>query len=236
MNTFFYKLFLGKPEFNIKLEHTAYRNQWKNLKNVWNNEKHHDIGFEKILRLFLILVQFIFPGLLIRDVFGKMGLAYKNLAIEVYVLMKVLIPLILLFTGLYKHVFFVVISSLFLFETICYVATLIFVSDAFAKPRSYRRSVLLLFLNYLEMVFVFAVIYGGLDLLCDKATKVNDFLYFSFVTSATIGFGDVFPTTDMGKTLVGVQSILFLVFIALFLNFFSSRVDAKDYFDDEGKC
>lgn len=225
------KLLFGRPEENIQLNHTSIVNQRKNLKKVWDNEKHNDIGLEKILRLFLVAIQFAFPGIYIRDKYGKRGLTYKNLAVESYVAIKTILPLICLITGIYTNIFIVLLITYLLCETILYVATLIFVSDIFAKPRSYRRSVLLLYFNYLEIVFAFAVIYGGLDLLSENANSVIDFIYFSFVTSATIGYGDIYPTTDLGKVVVGFHSIVFLVFIVLFLNFFSSKVEDKDYFD-----
>lgn len=225
------KLFFGRPEENIQLDHTSIVNQRKNLRKVWDNEMHNDIGLEKMLRLFLVAIQFAFPGIYIRDKFGKHGLTYKNLAVESYVFLKTLLPLIFLITGLYTNILFVIITAYLLCETILYVATLIFVSDIFAKPRSYRRSVLLLYFNYLEIVLAFAVIYGGLDLLSENADSIIDYIYFSFITSSTIGYGDIYPITDLGKVVVGFQSIVFLIFIVLFLNFFSSKVEDKDYFD-----
>lgn len=52
-NTIFsQKTFFGKDDNDVQLGHTAVKNQAKNLKRVWNNEKHDDIGLEKILRLF----------------------------------------------------------------------------------------------------------------------------------------------------------------------------------------
>jgi MFS family permease len=231
MKKVFKKLLFGRSEENIQLNHTSIVNQRKNLEKVWNNEMHNDIGLEKILRLFLVAIQFAFPGIYIRDKYGRKGLTWKNLAIEAYVVFKTLLPLLFLLTGLYTKSFVLFITFYLLAETILYVATLIFVSDIFAKPRSYRRSVLLLYFNYLEIVLAFAVIYGGLNLLNSKAKSITDFIYFSFVTSATIGYGDIYPTTDLGKIMVSFQSIIFLVFIVLFLNFFSSKVEDKEYFD-----
>ncbi|MGZ5303565.1 MAG: potassium channel family protein [Bacteroidia bacterium] len=231
MKRFFKKLLFGRPEENIQLEHTTIENQRKNLRKVWNNEQHNDIGLEKILRLFLVAVQFAFPGIYIRDKFGKKGLTWKNLAVEMYVLLKTILPLVFLLTGLYTNIYIVIFIAYLLTETILYVATLIFVTDIFAKPRSYRRSVLLLYFNYLEIVLDFAVIYGGLQLLSNNAISVTDFIYFSFITSATIGYGDIFPVTTLGKIMVSFQSIIFLIFIVLFINFFSSKVEDKEYFD-----
>jgi hypothetical protein len=56
-------------------------------------------------------------------------------------------------------------------------------------------------------------------------------VYFSFVTCATIGFGDVYPVTPFGKVMVCFQSLLLLVFVVLFLNFFTSKVGGKDFYE-----
>lgn len=225
MKQFLYKLFFGKPEYNRPLKHTAYETQRLNFVRIWNNEKHHDTGFEKILRLFLVAIQFIFPGLHVRNFFGKRGEISRNVAIEFYVFFKTLLPLLFLFSGLYKYPITVAISAYLLAESIFYVATLIFVSDMFMKPRSYRRNILMLFLNYLELAFAFAVIYAGLHLLGDNPQSVIDYIYFSVVSSTTIGYGDFHPVTNLGKVIVCTQAVMVVAFVVLFLNFFSSKVE-----------
>ena len=225
MKNFLEKLFFGKPEYNRPMRHPAYEAQWRHFIRIWNNEKHHDIGFEKILRLFLVSIQFIFPGIHIRHFFGKFGLIKRNVAVEFYVLFKTLLPLYFIVSGLYHYKITVVISIYLLTETICYVATLIFVADMFVKPRSYRRNILMLFLNYLEIVFCFAVIYAGLNLLGSQAKTDFDYIYFSVITSTTIGYGDINPVNGLGKLFVCVQATMVLAFIVLFLNFFGSKVE-----------
>ncbi len=227
------KLFFGKPEYNKPIRDTAYNLYSKNLIKIWNNEKHHDIGFEKILRLILVAVQIIFPGIHIRNIFGRFGLIKRNVAIEFYVLFKTILPLYFLVSGLYRNVFAVIISTYLLMETICYVASLIFVSDMFVKPRSYRRNILMLFLNYVEIALSFAVVYGGLHLLGDQATSYFDYIYFSIVTSTTIGYGDIHPHTEMGKVIVCIQAVMVVAFIVLFLNFFGSKVETLQHEEEE---
>jgi len=225
MRKFIQKLFLGKPEYNVKIGQNAYASNYQNLRNVWNNQNHHDIGFEKILRLFLISVQFIFPGLHIRYLFGKMGLIVRNVAIEFYVLSKTVLPLLFIFTGWYHYKITVCISVYLLIETLCYVASLIFVSDSTLKPRSYRRNILMLFFNFLEIVFSFAVIYAGLGLLEGAKIEGIDYIYFSIVTSTTIGYGDLHTYSNLGKIVVSMQAFVSLTFVVLFLNFFGSKVE-----------
>lgn len=220
-----YKLFFGNPEYNVLPRHTAYENYSMHLNEIWNNERHNDVGLEKILRLYLVAIQIIFPGLHIRNYFGKKGIIKRNVANEFYVLLKTALPLFFLFSGLYKYTWVVGISVYLMLETSFYVAALIFVSDIFVKPRSYRRNILMLFLNFLEITLSFAVIYGGLGLLGSKVTNVYDFIYFSIVTSTAIGFGDVYPVNDAGKTIVCLHALMTVSFIVLFLNFFTSKVE-----------
>ena len=232
MKDILYKLFFGKPEYNKRIAYSAYTSYVVNVKRIWNNEKHHDIGFEKILRLFLVSSQIIFPGIHIRNIFGRYGMIKRNVAIEFYVLFKTFLPLFFLATGFYKHIAAVVIASYLLVETICYVASLIFVSDMFVKPRSYRRNILMLFLNYMEISMCFAVIYASLHLLGDKPYDTMDYIYFSIVTSTTIGYGDMHPANHLGQITVCVQAVMVVAFIVLFLNFFGSKVETL-HNDDE---
>jgi hypothetical protein len=116
-------------------------------------------------------------------------------------------------------------------ETIFYIPTLIFASDLFSKPRSYRRSMLLLFFNYLEIVFAYAVFYSCGDYLNKPFENWFDAVYFSVITSSSIGYGDFYPEATIGKFLVSTQALLFLFFIVIFLNFFSTKVKSTGYFD-----
>ncbi|MCD6012665.1 MAG: putative transrane protein of unknown function [Flavipsychrobacter sp.] len=232
MLKFLSKLFFGKPEYNKQIRIHAYVAQRRHFFRIWNNERHHDIGFEKILRLFLVAIQFIFPGIHIRNFFGRFGLIKRNVAIEFFVLFKTLLPVYFIMSGLYRYKATVVISIYLLFETMCYVASLIFVADMFVKPRSYRRNILMLFLNYMEISFCFAVIYAGLGLLGNQAETNFDYIYFSVVTSTTIGYGDINPVTGLGKLFVCIQSVMVVAFIVLFLNFFGSKVETMHREDD----
>ena len=225
MKNILYKLFFGKAEYNKQLPGSAYSTYRMNLKKIWNNEKHHDIGFEKILRLFLVAVQIIYPGVHIRNLFWKAGLIKRNVAVEFYVLLKTLLPIFFLVSGLFKYKITIIVSCYLLTETICYVSSLIFVSDMFVKPRSYRRNILMLFLNYMEISFCFAVIYAGFHLLGNKPLAAMDYIYFSIVTSTTIGYGDMHPVNHLGQLMVCTQAVMIVAFILLFLNFFGSKVE-----------
>lgn len=49
-------------------------------------------------------------------------------------------------------------------------------------------------------------------------------LYFSAVTIATVGFGDIVPLTDEARLLVAIEAILGILFIGLFLNSIANKI------------
>jgi hypothetical protein len=224
------KLFLGRPETGPTPIRGALDKRIYNIKSIWNNEYDNDVGIEKMLRLFLAVSQFFFPGLYLKEIFSKKRHRYQDLAVDVYVLLKLIFPLIILVNGLQQNHILFIILIWFMVETMLYVPTLIFASDVIARPRSYRRSMLLLFINYTEIIFDFGVIYAHGNFMNAPFTHWFDPIYFSFITSATIGFGDFHPVTPLGKFLVSFQSTLFIIFVALFLNFFTGKVESKGYF------
>jgi hypothetical protein len=86
-----------------------------------------------------------------------------------------------------------------LLETILYIPTLIFASDLFSKPRSYKRSMLLLFLNYMEIIVAFGVLYSCGNYLNQPFNHWFYAIYFSSITSSTIGYVEFYPVTIVGK-------------------------------------
>ncbi len=229
------KLLLGDKERGPRIATGTIDKRIKNIKVIWNNDHHDDIGIEKIFRLFLAASQFLFPGIYIKHFFGKKGSDIQDLAVDGYVLLKVIFPLTLLYFNWLPIPIALFLIVGFMSETLLYVPTLIFASDFFARPSSYRRSMLMLFLNYFEIAFGFGFIYTTGLYLNQPFGTWYDPIYFSITTLGTIGFGDFYPVTGIGKFLVCTQSIVFLAFVVLFINFFSNRVESKGYFGHENK-
>lgn len=229
------KLVLGKPAPDKEQREGTIAKRIRNIKAIWNNDHHDDMGIEKLVRLLLATSQFLFPGIYVKQFFSVRGTVYQDLAVDATVLIKILLPLILLYFNLSSNTILFYLMMWFLIETMLYIPTLIFASDLFSKPRSYRRSMLLLFFNYLEVILSFAVIYKRGNFLSPPLTHWFDPIYFSFVTATSIGFGDFHPITPMGKLLVSIQSMIYLTFVVLFLNFFSNKVETKGYFDHNNK-
>ena len=156
---FLRKLLIGKVSPNQKPKFNPIERRILNIRAIWNNDHQFDNGIEKIVRLFLSSSQLLFPGVYIKYSSNKIGHEYQDLALDLYVLAKVLFPFLIL-TNHWQYNHFILYTMVYLLlETVLYIPTLIFASDLFTRPRSYKRSLLMLFFNYMEIVFSFAVLY-----------------------------------------------------------------------------
>jgi hypothetical protein len=228
------KLIIGKERAGREPNHSTIQRRWENVVAIWNNTYEEDAGLEKIVRLLLSMSQFLFPGMYVKHLFWRKGPLYQDFAMEIFVLGKTAFPLLVLAMG-WQHrplVFFLVIWLML--ETIIYIPTLIFASDVFPSPRSYRRTKLLIFFNYLEVVFSFAVIHMAGQYMNQAFAEWTDAVYVSFVVTSTIGFGEYYPVTGLGKLVISLQSLFYLSYIALFISLFNVNAD-KGYFERLGK-
>lgn len=106
-----------------------------------------------------------------------------------------------------------------------------------------ERSIILILMNYLEITLDYAVIYKFLNLISgpnghefyDKSKQAVSSLecvYFSFVTSTTLGYGDYSPNVGLGQIVAIFQAITMLVFIVLFVNYFMTNLKDNFYKKD----
>jgi hypothetical protein len=164
------KLFINHKSSGRQAVASAYKHQVFYLQKVWNDDSY---GLERLLRLFLCTIQFIYPVLLIRDIFGRRGVSARKLAVEAYVVLKLFFPLIVLWTGAYRFPWVIALIVYLLTETTFHILNLIFLSDVHSASVSYHRSILLLFLHYIETALDFAAIYIAFDLLSEPLNWVS---------------------------------------------------------------
>ncbi len=82
---------------------------------------------------------------------------------------------------------------------------------------------MLTILNYIEITLGFGIIYKNCDLILKKTcSEVTSFeaVYFSFVTSTTLGYGEYLPKYWTGQLVVIFQVLVMLVLVVVVINYF----------------
>lgn len=228
------KLVVGRGPRPDEQKQSTITHRVENLKAIWDNAYEEDAGLEKFVRLLLAASQFIFPGMYIKHLLWRKGRLYQDFAVELFVLLKTVFPIAVMVQGWAHERWALVLIAWFMLETLLYIPTLIFASDHFTSPRSYRRSKLLIFINYMEVVFSFAVIHLSFGYFNQPFHSWKDAVYASFMITSTIGFGEYYPVTGLGKLMVSLQSVFYISYIALFISVINLGSN-KGYFGDVGR-
>lgn len=98
--------------------------------------------------------------------------------------------------------------------------TYIWIDKIRQKSFGYILGVLLFF--YILVNVIFAVFYYWMGALHDSCFL--DYLYFSFITSLTIGYGDLTPVNDLAKLTVILHSTLYAVYSALMMSMLTTNL------------
>ena len=228
------KILVGHGQHNHR-SRPAIKNQIFTVLRIWRNYDHLDFGIERIVRLLLAVSQFASISLYIKQLTGRFGQTTKKLSVEIYVLLKLIFPLLAMHQGWTTQGWYLPVIFYLINETIIYLLTLIFISDATREFIQPRRSFLLLFINFMEMTFAFASMYLGssqthIDSFSKSLGSTTDAIYFSFVTATTTGFGDFYPVSNLNKWLVISQSAITFLFVALFINYFTNLLQHTNKF------
>ncbi|MBC7652893.1 MAG: two pore domain potassium channel family protein [Oligoflexus sp.] len=205
----------------------GYQLQLNKIAEVWDSDKYNDYGILRIFRLFIVTVLLFFPGVLIDEIFKSKGTLNRKLIVELYVVLKIIFPVLILCFGWYNNSFIIGLAVYLLLETYIYLFSKIFLEVQHITGANIR-TLLLLVLNYFESGLTFAAIYMGGNYLNMQMESAIEAVYFSFITSATVGYGDIHPGTNAGRILSMIQIFSSISFFVLFFNFFSGKTNQQD--------
>lgn len=214
------KIFLGSfmtPQINEKTPTSAYKKQAKNIQKIWNSNSYKDFGIERIFRLSLACLQFFFPGMFLRFIFGKSCICRK-LFVDIYVVSKLMFYIWVLYHDK-KDFWIILVSTYLLLETIIYLFNLLFLNDIYTKPASYKRNLLLTLINFIEISMGFACIYNCIPCMFEKMASTTDAIYFSFVNATSLGFGDIYPKEFYSKLVCTIQNIISFIYTIVILSY-----------------
>jgi len=88
---------------------------------------------------------------------------------------------------------------------------------------SHQRNLLISLINYAEIVVAFAGFYRTCRCLNIEHPSLLQSLYFSTVVATTLGFGDIIPSSTVGRLLIIAQLFFFVIFLVVLVNILSAR-------------
>lgn len=122
------------------------------------------------------------------------------------------------------------------FEVLIYQINVLLFADV---VRSFRRIVILLLHNYVEIIFWFALFYRNIDWAFETGGVALDSFFaplkFSFVTMTTFGYTAISPKETLGDLLVIIQSAIGLFMTLLILARFISLLPSPETRDESEK-
>lgn len=80
-----------------------------------------------------------------------------------------------------------------------------------------KTKVSYLLISYIVIILYFGFIYSNIPgIFTPENCTISSALYFSVITITTLGYGDITPTSNLGMGLVALESIIGILYIALF--------------------
>ena len=190
------------------------------LKKVWLDSS---FGVLRLLKIFLVLIQFFNPFHWFCHFADLLGPVCGKLFADIYVCGKLIFPLLLLTHSFAPKPWMNIVCFCVVIETLLYLYGIVFLTGRSDRPASYTRSFLLLLINYIAVTLSFAWIYYSLSIISGVDT-VTESVYFSAVTSLTVGFGDMVPEDPEGYRLVIFQLFSTTSFLIVFFSYFLSKI------------
>lgn len=232
-----WKLFSSETEDRGNTSN-VYARQIQEVKKVWNGNRYKNFGIERIVMLVLVILPFLDVGLLLRNMFkGEGKLLHRKLFIDIYVLLNLVFPMLVLFLNWYSSSIVVWICLYFGVQTIIALLSMAFLYRFIPGAISHTRNLILLFLNFMQFVFLFAILYvsWGKDCFgsCGEIVQLKPLhaLYLSFETFTTVGFGDIVPMNDRGYLIIVIQMITQLVFAYIIFTVFSDKIGSVTFYN-----
>lgn len=186
------------------------------------------VFLERFVLLLLCIAMFATPAFWIRHIGGLHKRTTRKVLVELYAVAKVALAAILLFGHLWTVPYISIVVIWLLADLFINLAGRIFLRNFWQNPYSWNRSLMLLFINFAEYTTWFACLFLSWGLLRGHhdvlITASSDALYFSIVTAATVGYGDITPAAGLGRWMVMLEIFASLFFIATVVAYFVSNM------------
>ena len=219
--------------YHVKLS-KPWRQEYGLVRDIWRGrfpDQPNQLPLTVLERIFMSCLVVVRSFSLLHIAGFMRNLISGSIISEFYVVVWFLILLaILTFNAYFAPWLAILIVCYRLVDGLNYRLCIIFV-DRYKKDwglRSLNRSLILLFINYLEIIVAFATLYLLTDSVGYKSdaplASRLDALYFSVITITTLGYGDIKPIMQVGKWLSLTETVMGFVLIVLVVGSFLTGI------------
>lgn len=186
---------------------------------------------EKWLMIMIIWLKLLFPSFWIRQRASTKSHATRNMAIDTYIISKVIFMLAVL-TFWRRSYLIVQILTVYLFaDLLVYLLWLIILLELNKSHPNFRRNLIMLGINMLEIISAFAIFYlMTKSLHYSNGTQIQngmDAFYFSTTTIATVWYGDITTTWSLWHFITTLQILIWFFFVSLVFTGITSKVELR---------
>ena len=199
------------------------------LRHEWTRAD--SIGLIRLVRLVICLTIFLLPTIYIDLLVPRKSKAAIAVARELYYICVLVFLGIALFRDWHRSNIVIALVIYFLAGALVHLSGQVFVWGQ--QSIDAARSLLLALINYAEMTIGFAILYRYWDCLSIQCLSIQQpsaltALYFSIVTAATVGYGDIVSAcTNPGRWLVIAQIGTAFLFVAVIIAALLGRATAS---------
>lgn len=224
------------------------KTNWEYLKKVWKNEVKPAFGVQWLMRLILQILAFFCLGNYVKSLTDGLPVKFRRTVIEFYAISKLVLVYYSIqkgFTTDGKIVWILIYLSA---DTLHALLSGIFLRYLWSEALSYKRNFILAFINYMEIMLCFAAIYNYYDYAssnCEEPVFIvsealkppslkssnyhlspNQVIYFSFITAATIGYGDISPRDEKVQKVVITETMVALAMVVIIFGNIIGKLDS----------
>ena len=239
MRQFFTQLLIGTASRATPVSRRVFIKHRADLRAIWYQTNYRDFGIERLLRLMLKLLAFVMPGTFYRaavDHVGGSSFLFRRTSVEWLATFKLLWYVALFKLGITAGGGWLLASAIITFDTVHFLLCRIFLADLSRGHTSFKRSLVLVIVNFTEVTLFFAALYTFLDhrLLLRGEQAFNHHpitgvqaVYFAFVTATTVGYGDIHPVHSQLMKVVVAQIGISLFFVVIFFSTVVGNLDKE---------
>lgn len=219
---------------NVKFGSQQWFKEFKLIKNIYNGSYpilEDQFTLSLLERSFMILLVSIRSFSLSHLTDFTRKYKTRSQLSELYVIFWFLILCIIFYYySIFNSIIFTILVCYRIIQGVNYRLCILFV-DRYKKNwglRSLNRSLILLIINYFEIVIGFSYLFLITKSIGYCPTQIItsrlDAFYFSIVTITTLGFGDISPINRIGRFLALSETILGILLIVLVIGSFLTGV------------